>query len=284
MIIKSIIKNFLLNIYVIDTLNFIINKLLKVKKILDSSYKGIGKFIYIKESDIFIVSYPKSGNTWMRLIVANMFFKDVNINNIDKFSPEYYSQKESLFFNNKKRIFKSHDYFDHRFKKVIYIVRDPREVLVSSYYFQIKLGSIVKNYSKRKFFKDFLKGKFDSNFGSWQENVGSWYGAKNGNILFIKYENLIDHPYKEISKLSKFLNLKLTKKKLNQIINKTSMQNFKKLEKTHGLNWNSLKDSNKKMNFFRSGKKNTWRKFLTNKEKLLIKSKWFKMMKVFGYE
>ena len=29
----------------------------------------------------------------MRLIVANMFFKDVNINNIDKFSPEYYSQK-----------------------------------------------------------------------------------------------------------------------------------------------------------------------------------------------
>ena len=150
---RKIFKKLLISRSFIDLVNLFLKYSLRSKNILDSSYKKIGKFILIKDEDIFVTSYPKSGNTWVRLIIANMLFKEnVSYNDIDDYLPEFYSCNESSFLNKINRIFKSHDYFDHRFKKVIYIVRDPREVLVSLYYFQMKIGSISRKYSKREFF------------------------------------------------------------------------------------------------------------------------------------
>ena len=145
---RKIFKKLLISRSFIDLVNLFLKYSLRSKNILDSSYKKIGKFILIKDEDIFVTSYPKSGNTWVRLIIANMLFKEnVSYNDIDDYLPEFYSWNESSFLNKTNRIFKSHDYFDHRFKKVIYIVWDPREVLVSSYYFQMKIGSISRKYS-----------------------------------------------------------------------------------------------------------------------------------------
>ena len=282
---EKIFKKILVSKYCINFLNFFLVKILRIKKILDPSYPYVGKFFFVKNSDLFIVSYPKSGNTWVRLIVGEIFFKNVNYNNLDKLLPESYSYKESSYIETKDkfRIFKSHDYFDHRFKKVIYVVRDPREVIVSSYFFQIKIGTIKKNYSKRLFFKEFLKGKFDSNFGSWEQNVGSWFGSKKNNIIFVKYEDLISNTKSEINKIAKFLGKSLTKKKLNKIIKKTTFNNLKKEEKDVQLNWNSIKKNNPDINFFRSGKINSWKNFLTKKENNEIKKKWGTYMKIFNY-
>ena len=37
------------------------------------------------------------------------------------------------------RILKSHEHFDYRYKRMIYIVRDPRDVLISFYNYQITM-------------------------------------------------------------------------------------------------------------------------------------------------
>jgi hypothetical protein len=240
---KKKIKKILLSNYLIDFLNFFFLKLLKIKKILNHDYDYLGKFFLVKKNDIFITSFPKSGNTWVRLIVANLLSIKVNIQNIDHFLPETYSYKESFYLNKlkKRRIIKSHDYFDHRFKKVIYVVRDPREVIVSTYFFQIKIKTIKKNYSKRKFINSFIKGKYSSNFGTWEQNVGSWHGSRNKNIIFIRYEDLIDKPVKEIKRISNFLKIKTSNKKILQTIKNTSFKKFQTEEKNNFLNWNSLK-------------------------------------------
>lgn len=282
---KKLLEKFFISKYSVNFLNFFLVKILRIKKILDPSYPYVGKFFFVKNSDLFIVSYPKSGNTWVRLIVGKIFFKHVNYNNLDNLLPESYSFKESTYFETqgKYRIFKSHDYFDHRFKKVIYVVRDPREVIVSSYFFQIKIGAIKKNYSKRLFLKEFLKGKFDSNFGSWEQNVGSWFGSKKNQIIFVKYEDLVSNTKSEIKKIARFLGKKLTKKKINEIIKETSFDNLKKEENDVQLNWNSIKNNRPDMKFFRSGKTNSWKKFLTKKENYEIKKKWSTYMKIFNY-
>ena len=282
---KKLLEKILISKYFIDFLNFFLVKILRIKRILDSSYEHVGKFFYVKNSDLFIVSYPKSGNTWVRLIVGELFFKNVNYNNLDNLLPESYSFKESTYIEtqDKFRIFKSHDYFDHRFNKVIYVVRDPREVLVSSYYFQIKVGTIKKNYSKRVFFKEFLRGKFNSNFGNWEQNVGSWLGSKKSQIMFVRYEDLILNTKSEITKIAKFLGKNLTKKKLDQIIKKTSFNHLSKKEKEVNLKWNSIKKNNPDILFFRSGKINSWKNFLTKKENYEIKKRWNTYMKIFNY-
>ena len=70
---KKIIKKILISKLLIDYINFILIKILRLKKILDASYAKTGKFILAKDDDIFVASYPRSGSTWSRLIIANIF-------------------------------------------------------------------------------------------------------------------------------------------------------------------------------------------------------------------
>ena len=262
---------------------------MRLKEVLDSTYTKSGKFILIKKNDLFIASYPKSGNTWIRLIVANFYFKNVkniNYNNIEQLIPEIYHTNESEFINNKLRIFKCHDHYDHRFKRAIYIVRDPREVIVSSFFFAIKVGAINKNYSKRKFVRDFLNGQFNSNFGTWYQHVGSWYGVKDNNILFIRYENLRKKPVAEILKMAKFLKIKISSKKISKIVRRTSFKILQDQEDKRKVDWTSIpnNENENEMKFFRSGKINSWKNFLTKKEVKKIKQMWGRNMKIFNYK
>src|SRR5664279_2390146 len=92
---------------------------------------SVGRHFEVFHDDAFIVSFPKSGNTWTRFLIANLLHPEepANFGNIDRLVPE----SESLTRNElgrvpRPRIMKSHEYFDARFRKVIYIVRDPRDV------------------------------------------------------------------------------------------------------------------------------------------------------------
>jgi len=82
--------------------------------------------------DTFVVSYPRSGNTWTRFLIANLVYpeKNVGFTNIEKLIPDTSSQSNrALKSTPRPRIIKTHEYFDHRYRKVIYIVRDPRDVV-----------------------------------------------------------------------------------------------------------------------------------------------------------
>lgn len=283
-IIKEVLRKILLSRLLIDTINFFFVRILRLKKILDSSYKKSGKFVFIKKNDLFIVSYPKSGNTWLRLIVANLHFGNANYNNIENLIPDIYHTNESKFISKKLRIFKCHDHYDFRFGRAIYVVRDPREVIVSAYYFAIKIGVISKEYSRRKFVKEFLNGKFNSNFGSWYQHVGSWYGAKDNNILFIKYEDLRKRPSSEILKIANFLKIKVRKSKISEIIKKTSFKTLQDQEDKYRVNWASLPKNDNEVKFFRNGKTNSWKNFLTKEENKKIKKMWERNMRIFNYK
>jgi len=280
----NLLKKILLSRFLIDIVNLILVRILRLKKILDGSYLKSGKFILIKKNDLFIVSYPKSGNTWLRLLVANFYFKNVNYNNIEQLVPETYHTNESEFINKKLRIFKCHDYYDHRFGRAIYIVRDPREVVVSAYFFAIKIGTISKNYSKRKFVRNFLNGEFNSNFGTWYQHVGSWYGAKDNNILFIRYEDLKKKMAVEILKIAKFLKIEISSKKISKIVRKTSFKILQDQEGKHGVDWASIPNNASKIKFFRDAKIDSWKNFLTKKEVKKIKQMWGRNMKIFNYK
>mgnify|MGYP003682236693 CR=1 FL=1 len=274
---NKIIKNFLISRYIVDFINFFLIRILKAKKILSSAVTFQGKYFSVLDSDIFIVSYPKSGNMWLSLIVANLFNRKnfVNISNINKYVQDIYLTKESYIASRKSpRIFKSHDTFDVRFKKVIYIVRDPRDIITSSYFFLIRIGKIKINYSKRKFVKNFLNGDYEVDFGSWHQNVGSWYGARNKNIFFVKYENLKKNSYKEIKSIADFLNIKVSNKLIKKIEKNTNFSKQKNFEDKINI---------KKINYFRKGEVNQWKPFLSREQNRIIKVKWAHYMKKFNY-
>src|SRR5947208_15984533 len=71
--------------------------------------------------DTFIVSYPRSGNTWTRFLIANLAFpaENVTFTNIERLVPDTSSQSNrALKRTPRPRIIKSHPYFDPRYPKV----------------------------------------------------------------------------------------------------------------------------------------------------------------------
>tara|TARA_Y100001970_G_C14068074_1_gene767822 strand:- start:119 stop:976 length:858 start_codon:yes stop_codon:yes gene_type:complete len=283
--IKKFIKCLMLNRFTIDYVNFFFQGILKVKNILSPAVTHQGKFFRTFKDDLFICSYPKSGTLWVSLITAILLKKtnDINLLNIDNITPDIYTNKESKFINAKRpRMFKTHESFDPRFKRVIYVVRDPRDVIVSLYFFLIKIGKINKNYSKRKFVKEFLNGTYDIDFGSWEQNIGSWFGGKKENIIFVRYEDLKKNYSKEIKRICVFLKIKPKKTLIKKVVNKTQFETLQKQEEKYDLKW-SVNSKKNNLKYFRSGKINQWKKFLSTGENKIIKNKWKFYMKLFKY-
>ena len=96
-----------------------------------------GRNLEVWTDDVFIVSYPKSGNTWTRFLIANLVYPETpaDFSNINRLTPDPEAlSKREMAKMPRPRIIKSHQYFDPRYKRVIYVVRDPRDVALSQFH------------------------------------------------------------------------------------------------------------------------------------------------------
>ncbi len=115
---------------------------------------------------------------WTRFLVAHLVQPntEIGLSNIEQLVPDTttYSNR-ALKRTPRPRYIKSHNYFDHRYRKVLYIVRDPRDLVLSYYHFQHKCLQIDDNYPLERFVDNFVRDDVGSNrYGSWFENVSSW--------------------------------------------------------------------------------------------------------------
>jgi len=259
--------------------------ILKDKNIISKSSKGPGRAVTITKNDIFIASYPKSGNTWLRFLLNNVIYdKNSDFLNIQKF--DIYRNKDSnLLKMPAPRLLKSHEYFDPKYPKTIYIVRHPLDVAVSLYYFMIKLKILSDDCTEEEYVRRLLTGEFNGSFGSWADNVGSWHGASIGSkkILIIKYEELISNTEFVLKKILKFLNISYTKSKLQKAIKNSSFNEMSLLENKTNKFWLGKK-MRADYKFVRSGKINEGKEFFSDKsiKKLTLECR--ELMKIYGYK
>ena len=267
---------------------------------------------------IWLASYPKSGNTWVRIFLNSLFYTDdneTNINNlsigqfpnrkhfegiteniddINEFSKNCINAQLRLNLLNETKFFKTHHAYwqngKYRFTDiqnslgVIYIVRDPRNVITSlknhfnfdSYNDALKfllddrkvIG--IKSSNKEKI-TEIKNQKNEADIphiiSSWKNHFNSWK-KMNKNYLLVKYENLINSPEKEFQKITSFLekliNVKFDKNRILDAVEKSSFHNLKKKEQTHGFIEAPIL-LNKSSSFFNMGPKNDWRKLLNKK-------------------
>src|SRR5437868_14217489 len=99
--------------------------------------QNAGRNLTVLPDDIFLVSYPRSGNTWTRFLIGNLIHQDepVTFANIESRIPEiYFNPDHRMRRLPRPRILKSHECFQPHYRQIIYIVRDPRDVAVSFYH------------------------------------------------------------------------------------------------------------------------------------------------------
>ena len=281
---------------------------------------------------IWIASYPKSGNTWLRAFITSLLYKDKNLNVLNKLkqihayplSKDFYNlldnfenfknisenwEKSQSILNLDKKIkfLKTHHIlcsingkFFTNYKNslgVIYIVRDPRNVIIS-----LKHHYSFKNYDEAlKFMLD--KHRFSGKMGkketftretefptyisNWHNHYNSWKNFKK-NYLLIKYEDLIKNPkanFKEVTKyLSKLLKIKIDEEDLDDAILKSSFKNLKQSEEKFGFSEAAPdKITNRKKKFFNLGPDNMWEEDLPVNIRKKIESTFNEEMKELNY-
>jgi len=247
-----------------------------------------GRHYTVYPDDTFLVSYPKSGNTWVRFLLANLIYPDetVGFANINRLLPAPgVLSRRFLKSLPRPRILKSHEPFDTRFRKVIYLVRDPRDVAVSEYHFDLKKRYVAAEMTMEGFIKPFLAGE-TSSYGSWWEHVASWVGPRYGNpaFLLVRYEDLLKGPIEETARIADFLGIEAGEARLKAAVERSSADRMRKLERQDADKWTGTKNTRQEIPFVRAAKSGGWKESLSRHSVEEIESAWFPLMNFLGYE
>ena len=255
---------------------------------------------------VWIASYPKSGNTWVRSFLTAYYFCEDGIFDIQKLSIiqdypnkqffnvevkegeiyKHWEESQQRIRDSKKiKFLKTHNSLITAFGKdftspkyslgVIYIVRDPRNVITS-----IKNHNDFKTYDEAlellqndnailndyKHLKNFAKTNI---INSWRINYQSWLGNNFFRRLTLRYEDMLSDPERTFRDLVIFVNTicrfndNFDEKKFKNALNSTKFKNLKVLEEKGQFAENvySVHDE-RKIKFFFQGPENDWKKNL----------------------
>lgn len=247
-----------------------------------------GRNLIVFPDDVFIVSYPKSGNTWTRFLIANLVYpgEQASFANINRLIPDPEAlSKRTLSRLPRPRYIKSHQYFDPRYRKIIYVVRDPRDVAISQYHFHRKRKLLRDGDPIQNFVTRFVRGE-TSPYASWGENVASWLVTRSGsdNFLLLRYEDLLVNPQQQLMRAALFLGIDPDEKHIEETIRRSSADEMRKMEQTQARLWSSTKDTRQDVPFVREAKASGWKKQLPEVSVAEIESAWAPLMLRLGYE
>lgn len=165
---------------------------------------------------IWLASYPRSGNTFLRIVFNSVFniktyelysiegkHGENNISDIigHKFLPENFDFEKARI-SKKKYYIKTHELVDRanidEDDKIIYLVRNGLDSTLS-------FEKYLHNYEKKDSqFLNIIHG--NTPYSSWAEHTRQWHRVDNK--LIIKFEELIDDPMEAANKIAQYLHIK----------------------------------------------------------------------------
>lgn len=241
---------------------------------------------------IWLASYPKSGNTWVRIALnlaleGSIDLNEIKINSFSGLIKSYLENTIKLknpgeIVNHWKSVQKSisnetskgsyiclkthnamgkigNEFFPtlKYTAGCVYIVRDPRDVAISySNHFNIAIDDSVRSVMNddRMIYdpENFYRSEVIS---SWKNHLISWRNS-SFPILILRYEDLLKDPFLSFEKLFKFCNIKPLIH-IDEIIKLSTFDNLSKLEKFSGFKESSIHGKP----FFNKGKSEVWKNY-----------------------
>jgi hypothetical protein len=198
--------------------------------------------------DVFVATYPKSGTNWMMQIAHQLLshgqgeFEHIHCvvpwpdtaamgplrnyaiplddPSVWRASPEH------------KRVIKTH--FDWELlpyaedARYIMVIRDPKDVFVSSYFFFVKEGPLGGPAPKPDtWYKIFLNGDMPVG-GSWVRNTaGYWAQRRRPNVLILSFKSMRRDLQAAVSQVANFLDVRVSDEILETVVRKSSFDYMK---------------------------------------------------------
>ena len=272
---------------------------------------------------IWLSSYPKSGNTWVRVFLDNLrsgsdqpvdinhisisriassrtLFdqytgvnsSDLNDDEIERNRPQVYRLMASE--TTEDIVLKVHDAWkltsnketlfpQEITKAVVYIIRNPLDVAVSSAFhnsvsFEVSTKRLNSNQSLCEK-KDRLYNQLRQNLQSWSKHVVSWVDKSGLPLLVVRYEDLVDDPVRNFSAIVNFLDWPFDMDRIVKAIDNCEIEKLRKQEMEKGFREKPIKAEL----FFRSAKPGNWAKYLSDELIRSICNSNKSVMDRFGY-
>ena len=292
-----------------------------------------------KNKIIWIASYPKSGNTWIRSIISSMlltktgkfnfnlldsikvfdipsryeFVKHVNkidykkLNDLNILSKYWLDSQKKIYKKNNHTFFKNISFFKTHSANInldnkqftntdnsaglIYIVRDPRDVVISyAKHYDKSIDTTINNMLNHMHILKTTEKKSPILISKPNLHYKSWQYLKVPKLI-IKYENLLTNPQKIINEIMLFFqiffnyNFDKHKEILENIVKTTKFKRMQNFEKKNGFNEAPYASQNKNFKelFFRKGSSKQWVNILTPNQIKKIESHCNDLMKKFDY-
>ncbi len=255
----------------------------KIEIGVDKKLRKLGFFPIneTKEEDIFIVAFPKSGITWTQSLISGIQYGiDTNFlpdKLVQEIVPDIYFQAYYKRFGDIK-FFKSHELPKPEYKKVIYLVRDGRDAMVSYFHFNQKIGVDV---TLEEMIKE-NKGVYPA---LWYVHVRKWIeNPYNAEILYIKYEDLLQNTEEVLKKICDFVGFQRDMGLLKKVAEGSTIDKMRSRARKYGgmahPNWQGEKGKE----FFRKGKIASFKEEMPENLQKIFAEKAIDELKYFNYE
>lgn len=265
----------------------------------------------------WIASYPKSGNTWVRSLVASLQAGGggVHLERLGKVVPngavrawlEGWVDLDSECLNHAEMralrthayrqaaarqscLLKVHDVFDPALFPAdatlgtVYVVRDPRDVAPSwADHMGVDLDTAIAQMADSGTTMSSNRSAFRSqtlqHYGSWSLNVQSWLDHAPGPLLLLRYEDMLADPWREATRLATFLGLPADAASVERSVDACRFEALRSAEERDGF----AERRTVQQRFFRQGRAGAWQSALQSQQAARLVAQHAAVMQRLGY-
>jgi hypothetical protein len=268
---------------------------------------------------VWLASYPKSGNTWLRAFLANYFIKSpgpVSINEMqlisfgDSSAPAYaelggtdparltpaqiaairqrhlarVSRRGQVNFvktHNAHVRVGGHWLIPARLTMAaVYILRDPRDLVISyADHFKLDLAAAAASINNPRNIVPTNPRTVTQFLGSWSAHVRSWTGARDLRVLTLRYEDMLADPQAQFEKVLRLIGAPMDREALTRATEFSSFRALAAQEDEAGFREKGAAQER----FFREGRAGQWQEALPGEVRARIEADHGAVMKRHGY-
>jgi hypothetical protein len=252
--------------------------------------------------DVFLASFPRSGSHWLKFQLLEIItgqaadFENVKrrITRVGDHGVPGAAALVALGVINPgkaepllpdgSRLMHTHEAYRRDYRKVIYLVRDIRDVLLSEFAIGKELG-LLRYYEIDdfdSFLEPFLSGAIDR-YQTWQNHVVSYLDsplARNGHLLVLRFEDVRKNPEEHLTRIIQFLGVRARQEDVRRAIAHNTVEQMRAKEDASRV---MRKSSDEEGRFVRRGSVGGWRERLTEGQIRLVDRYAGRVLRMIGY-